>query len=53
MYVVRGPFTDGRANYEPVNTRFAGVLAFLFDAGASGAGCRVNKYESNYQGFHV
>jgi CBS domain-containing protein len=42
MYVVRDPFTDGRANYEPVKTRFAGVLAFFFDAGASRAGHRVN-----------
>jgi hypothetical protein len=29
MYVVRDPFTDGRTNYKPVKTRFAGVLAFF------------------------
>jgi hypothetical protein len=32
MYVVRDPFMDGRTNYEPVKSRLAGVLAFLFDA---------------------
>jgi len=30
MYVVRDPFTDGRTNYEPVKTRFAGELAFFY-----------------------
>ncbi|OHB85459.1 MAG: hypothetical protein A2Z38_03510 [Planctomycetes bacterium RBG_19FT_COMBO_48_8] len=41
-YVVRDPFSDGRTNYKPVKSRFAGVLAFLFNAGASGAGRRAD-----------
>lgn len=41
-YVVRGPIADGRTNYEPVKSRFAGELAFLFDVSTSGVRRRVN-----------